>query len=552
MTMRAAIYARYSSEHQREASIEDQVRVCKDRIDRENWSLTATYTDHAMSGATNLRPGYQKLLEDARGKQFDVVIAEALDRLSRDQEHTAALYKQFGFCGVLLITLAEGEITELHVGLKGTMNALFLKDLALKTRRGLEGRIRSGLSAGGLSYGYDVIHEMIGPGQVTRGKRRINEAQAKIVGRIFSEYAAGQSPRSIAKRLNVEGVPAPGGAAWGPSTINGNRKRGTGILNNELYIGRLVWNRLQFVKDPATGKRVPRHNPERAWAIRSVPELRIVNESLWDRVRARQSSLRPPATPTATGNQFWDRRKPRYLLSGLIKCGECGGGYSKRSVNLFGCSNARNKGNCRNRLNIRRDVLEASLLAGLRERLMDPDLFKEFAEEFYREINRLRATIVSKFEASRAELEQIDRKLRRIIDAITSGVDARILQAELRSLESRQAELQALLTSTNDPGPLLHPNLAEVYRKKVAKLINELNEESIRPEATEILRSLIDAVVLVPENGRLRIDLKGDLAGILTFAAGSRSAASARTAGLELEQIKLVAGEGFEPPTKGL
>ncbi len=145
--MRAAIYARYSGELQRDASIEDQVRLCRERIGQEGWTLTATYTDHAKSGSSPLRPGYQKLLEDARNGQFKVVVAEALDRLSRDQEDIAGLYKHLSFAGVKLLTIAEGEINELHVGLKGTMNALFLKDLALKTRRGLEGRVRQGRSA---------------------------------------------------------------------------------------------------------------------------------------------------------------------------------------------------------------------------------------------------------------------------------------------------------------------------------------------------------------------------------------------------------------------
>jgi DNA invertase Pin-like site-specific DNA recombinase len=158
--MRAVIYARYSSDLQRDASIEDQLRQCKARIAAEGWTLGASYTDAAMSGAHRLRPGYQKLLEDARNGAFDVIVAEALDRLSRDQEDVAALYKQLSFSGVTLLTLAEGEINELHVGLKGTMNALYLKDLALKTRRGLDGRVRQGRSGGGLCYGYNVVREL--------------------------------------------------------------------------------------------------------------------------------------------------------------------------------------------------------------------------------------------------------------------------------------------------------------------------------------------------------------------------------------------------------
>jgi site-specific DNA recombinase len=135
-----------SSDLQRDASIADQVRSCEARIDKEGWTLVATYTDHAISGSTRMRPGYQKLIEDARSGEFDIVVAEALDRLSRDQEDVAALHKHLSFSGMKLITISEGEISELHVGLKGTMNALFLKDLAQKTRRGLEGRVREGKS----------------------------------------------------------------------------------------------------------------------------------------------------------------------------------------------------------------------------------------------------------------------------------------------------------------------------------------------------------------------------------------------------------------------
>src|SRR5438067_1650457 len=207
--MRTALYARFSSDLQRDASIEDQIRSCKERIEKESWVLTATYTDHAVSGSVLLRPGYQKLLEGARAGLFDVLIAEALDRLSRDQEDLAGLYKQLTFAGIRLITLAEGEVSELHVGLKGTMNALFLKDLAQKVRRGLEGRVREGRSGGGLCYGYDIVREYDARGDAVRGGRRVNEAEAPIVRRMFIEFAAGSSPRQIAYLLNADGIAGP-------------------------------------------------------------------------------------------------------------------------------------------------------------------------------------------------------------------------------------------------------------------------------------------------------------------------------------------------------
>src|SRR5260370_13447924 len=195
---RAVIYARYSSELQRDASIEDQVRLCKRRIADEKWSLGNVYRDHAISGVIRMRPGYQKLLEDARAGSFDVVVSEALDRLSRDQEDVAGLYKHLSFAGVLMVTLAEGDISELHVGLKGTMNAIFLKDLGKKTWRGLEGRVRLGRSGGGLCFGYDVVKETDAGGEPVHGGRRINDAEAAVVRRICRDYAAGKSPRVIA------------------------------------------------------------------------------------------------------------------------------------------------------------------------------------------------------------------------------------------------------------------------------------------------------------------------------------------------------------------
>jgi site-specific DNA recombinase len=132
--LKAAIYARYSSDNQRDASIADQLRVCREFAARHGWTIVQEFTDHAISGATLLRSGFQALMRAALNERFDVVLAEALDRFSRDQEDTAALFKRLTFAGVNIVTLAEGDITHLHLGLKGTMNALFLKDLADKTR----------------------------------------------------------------------------------------------------------------------------------------------------------------------------------------------------------------------------------------------------------------------------------------------------------------------------------------------------------------------------------------------------------------------------------
>jgi site-specific DNA recombinase len=184
-----------------------------------------------------------------------------------------------------IVTLTEGEINELHIGLKGTMNALFLKDLAVKTRRGQRGRVEAGKIPGGNSYGYRIVRRLLDDGKVSTGEREIDLDQAAIIKRIFQEYADGMAPRQIAGRLNAEGIASPRGGQWNASTINGSRQRRNGILNNELYLGRITYNRQRFVKDPETGKRLSRLNPEHEWIITEVPTLRIIDDDTWGRVQ---------------------------------------------------------------------------------------------------------------------------------------------------------------------------------------------------------------------------------------------------------------------------
>jgi site-specific DNA recombinase len=426
------------------------------------------------------------------------------------------------------------------------MNALFLKDLAQKVRRGLEGRVREGRSGGGLCFGYNVVREYDGRGEPIHGGREIDETEAAVVRRIFAEFAAGRSPRAIALRLNTEGIAGPHGRNWGPSTIYGNWRRGTGVLNNELYIGKLVWNRQTFIKDPATGKRQARPNPSQEWVTQDSPDLRIVDDQLWSAVKARQLHARHALTHDNAGIRSERARRPVYLLSNLLRCGACGGGFSKVSQHHYGCSNARNRGTCNNLLTIRRDVLEASVLSGLKTHLMTPDLTREFAAEYHRELNRLNAAREGDFTQHKVELDRVERQIRAVIDAIKDGLRTPGMKAELLALEARKQDLSAMVKQAPPPSPRLHPKLADLYRQRIEDLHEELNRAELRVEAAQALRGLIDEVRLMPENGRLEIELLGDLAGILALGAGGKQPATANRDGL---QVTLVAGVGFEPTT---
>jgi site-specific DNA recombinase len=420
----------------------------------------------------------------------------------------------------------------MHSGLLGTMSQLFLSDLGGKTRRGLEAVVRDGRSAGGLSFGYKLAPAVQGcPGKARRGGRVVDPVQAAVVVRIFEQYAAGVSPKQIALTLNAQGIPGPRGGGWTPSAINGDRRKGTGILNNELYTGQQSWNRRHWVKDPATGKRLARANDAAAVVTLEVPELRIVSDELWQAAKARQALLDRQARLGVADIQgkaapapFWSKQRPKYLFSGLMRCGVCDGGFSKISLHHFGCSTARNQGEtrCTNLLTIRRAVLEETVLSTLRERLMDPELFRVFAEEFTTEWNRLQAEASAGLTAKRQELARLGPQIERAVDSIIQGTASVALHQRLESLEARKAALEAELAGAEVPAPRLHPALAEVYRARVAKLTAALEADD-GAELREQVRALVEAIRLIPEGGKLRVEVHGELGASLRLAEGARN-----------------------------
>ena len=541
--VKAAIYARYSSVLQDERSIEDQIRLCRENIERDKGTVVDIYTDYAISGGSlRNRPGMQTLLADAKSGTFDVVFAEALDRISRDQEDIAAIYKRLSHADVRIVTLSEGEVNELHVGLKGTMNALFLKDLAIKTRRGQRGRVEAGKIPGGNSYGFKIVRRLLDDGSVSTGEREIDPDQAAVVKRIFTEYTDGMAPRLIAGRLNAEGVPSPRGGQWNASTINGSRQRRNGILNNELYLGCITYNRQRFVKDPETGKRVSRPNPEREWIKKQVPHLRVIDDETWEAVqviKARYSSYK--------GNK---RQTKKRLLTGLVKCGHCGGAMTIINRERYYCSAKRERGTCNSSVGIKATELEDRVLTGLKDILLgNEDLIEAFVTEFKAEVARLRKQRGTRDRQVQKDLARVNTGIKRCLTFITEGDgDPGLVRDELRSLEARKRDLEQTLAANHEEQTVeLHPNMADLYRKKVMELQSLLNDDTSRPQAMELICSMIERIEvhIGEERGKPNVILIGALAQILAFTQQSKSAASGGDGG----RVLMVAGAGFEPAT---
>ncbi len=192
-----------------------------------------------------------------------------------------------------------------------------------------------------------------------------------------------------------------------------------------------------------------------------------------------------------------------------------------------------------NRLAISRVELVAIVLEGLKHHLMEPDLFKEFCHSFIAEVNRARFGAGAERAATEAELTKIKRRLRQIVDAIAEGVPARTLKDELLTIEAREDVLKAKLEAVSEPKVLLSPGMAEIYRARVAGLHEALNAPDADRGAVEAIRSLIEKIVLVPVDGKLAVDICGDIGTILKLAKAKQAR---NVPGLVSEQLVVVAG----------
>jgi site-specific DNA recombinase len=529
MTRRAAIYARFSSENQNERSCRDQIDLCATWAEKQGIEVAASFRDDAISGASTLnRPGLEQLMRAARLARFDVVLCEDLDRLARKQADLHRIRDELNFLGIAIMTVADGNITAMHAGLKGLMSEMFLTDLANKTRRGLRARVAAGASGGGKSYGYDAV-----PGKP--GEHVINEREAAIVRRVFADYLAGQTPRDIAHALNAEGVPGPRGGIWNSSTLNGSNTRANGMLQNRLYIGELVWNRQRFIKDPATGKRVSRPNPESEWLRSDAPDLAIVDRQTFEAVAARKGSRAFSKGPVAA--------RPKHLLSGLLKCGCCGASYTIVGRDRIGCAAYRESGTCTNNRTLERRHVEGRVLAALQNHLASPELIEVYVEEFHARMRERMVTTRANRSTLERRLGELKRAVERIVDQVVDGTASKALVGRLTDMEREQEQVEQQLADIDREAiPIaFHPAAAQHYRRIVEDLQTHVASAGSADIALiERARALIDRVVITPRKSKEPVDLTvhGLLAELLIGPNGQPQYRGA-----------LVAGTGFEPVT---
>ncbi len=549
---RCAVYARVSSDRQNPLSPTDQVRKCREFSQSQGLEILEghIYTD-GKSGVGSDRSAFQKLLNAsfAPGRPFDTILIDDTSRFSRSQSEQLTLIEKLKFAGLRVVFISQGidtdsEQSDVQVTVHGLVDSLYVKELAKKTHRGLEGCVERGLHTGGRCYGYRTIP--VGDGGSTR--RVICEPESAIVRRIFEMSASGVSLKKIAKCLNGECVEPPRSRSergtWCPTAIRE-------MLKRELYKGWDIWNRTKFVKVPGTNKRRSRPRPQSEWKRRYDSKWVIVSDELWERVQHRLSAFNGIGRDKSKRGLFSRSVTSSYLLSNRLKCGRCGsnmivssGGKKKPK---YVCTGYINRGICANSLRIGAEEIETQLLARLQDDLLQPDRIDFAVEEFGRQLRSSLHNLTDELSEMRQRKEKLEREIRNFTKAIADSGPSKYILDEIVVREKEISVItDRVLASSPDSVETRLVDLRQFVENGVRDLCGLLRENA--PLAKQGLHNHLLGVQMYPaedENGVCYIaEGTWDLLGIAPVAPKSWVP--------EVGRFELVAGGGFEPPTFGL
>lgn len=428
--MNAAAYARYSTDHQTASSIEYQMRKIEEYCKIHEITITARYEDRAFSGTNTDRPAFQELCQAARQHKFEAVVIYDISRGSRDVSDWFSFRKQMAVLGIQVISVEDkiGDIlnpadylTELiTVGL-GQHHVLTSRQ---KSMDSIATKARAGQFLGGVpNFGYDVKN----------GQYIINQAEAKIVRKIFQMYADGQSYDTILKVIGQ--VRGKRGRVIGKNSLHY-------ILKNERYTGVYTWCKYHHKIMGKYAGKTPNENYVRIEDV--IPA--IVDKSTWEKVQTRMNDRKQNAH---------NKAKHDYLLAGLITCEACGGSYVGHTSKSKGheysryiCGNKYRNHTC-SAQNINAEEIETFVVQNLKDYLLRLD-FDQMAQKIADEINQASDDL----KAERTELLEIDSKLANGTKAILNGLDYPELREEMLKLRVRKSELEDIVGRKNPHRPV--------------------------------------------------------------------------------------------------
>lgn len=484
--MKAVIYARFSSDLQREESIEAQVRACSDYIANKKWVLTNTYIDRAISARSDQRPEFQRMIADAKLHKFDFVVIHKLDRFSRDRYDHAFYKRELKLAGVRLISVLENlddspESVVLESVLEG-FSEYYSRNLGREVMKGLKENALQCKHTGGVPpLGYDVGAD---------GKYIINDREAVAVRYIFEAYLSGDGYDSIARWLSTNGIRGKRGGVIAKNSLHD-------ILCNEKYTGTFVYNR-STAKD-AAGRRNGHSNKSNDEIIRiegGIPAIitkEIYNKAM-DKMQKNKSGTH--------------RAKEPYLLSGILFCGKCDSAMvgssrgnprtpTEITKKYYQCNRKGRTHECDCQA-VNRDVIENVVLTYL-EKIADSKTIGDICTWVSENVKLYKKTSADKLKEVKKELAAVSRDVEKLLDKIIDGLDSEAARQRLAGLEARKLHLEVQVTDLQ----VFAETTTGATKAEIKKYLSQLKKikSLTREQQAAVIKQFVSRIEYYPPDG---------------------------------------------------
>lgn len=478
---KGVIYARYSSDNQRDESIDAQIRAIEEYAKANDIIIIKVYADEARSATTDDRPEFLEMVSDSSRGFFDCVLVHKLDRFARNRYDSAIYKKKLADNGVRIISVLENlddspESIILESVLEG-MNEYYSANLAREVRKGMNENALQCKHNGGLPpLGYDVSEDLT---------YEINPKEADAVRTIFNMYSNGSSYGEIKDELKENNHKTQTGRNFSNSSIYE-------ILRNEKYRGVYIFNRTIAAVNGVRNNRKSKSEDEITRVENGMP--RIIDDITWNAARERMNSNRRGANSA----------KEVYLLSGKIECGECGGsfcgerftgGRNKDIYITYGCSTRKRTNEC-NAKRKNRDLLENLVFEILQESLFDKNAIKNLIKEMKKYVTIRKSNFSDELRMYSGRIARVVTSINNIVKSIENGAFTPKLNIRLKELEKERSDLEHKLNNLK-----VESNLEVPSEKDLLNIINKYGKiESLSVDEKKGLINRFVGKIIVHEN----------------------------------------------------
>lgn len=483
---KAAVYARYSSNNQREESITAQLRAARDYSKRKGYTIVQEYCDEALTGTNDNRPAFQQLIRDAKSGMFEIVIFHKIDRNARNEYdyyfHKAQLQKygvHYEYVAQNIDDSPEGQMTEtLLVG----MAAYYSRNLAKEAMKGMrENAYQARHNGGTPPLGYNVDPE---------GKYIINEEEAAIVRLIFERRAAGYGYGQILSELNEKGYRTKRGGRFGKNSLHD-------LLRNKKYIGIYTFGRVSGGRAPGA-----RNNHKQDENMIEIPDgiPAIISNDLWDSVKNRME--KDKHAPGA------HKAKETYYLTGKVICANCGssmvgGTFMSKGFkySYYRCSNNNKMSGCKG-TRIKREWLESAVLQYIDEQLFAPEMIPLLAAEIKKRIDAMTAGHNQEKRFLEKQRTDAMRKIENLLDLVEGGQIDDMIRQRIAENKARMADAETRIKQIENAANSV------LDESQVIAVLNSFAQKDKNPEQIRaIVETFVDRVTVSKDDYVIKLRL---------------------------------------------